>query len=72
MSQDVVRFDLGFNSGGTASGQASESEWQRVEQAFTAGDEAVVAVEVEGARMWIRVSQIAWARVHRRGSRVGF
>ncbi|CAA9488213.1 MAG: hypothetical protein AVDCRST_MAG53-1134 [uncultured Solirubrobacteraceae bacterium] len=72
MSQDVVRFDLGFNSGGTASGQATETEWQRVEEAFTRGDEAVVAVEVEGARMWIRVSQVAWARVHRRGSRVGF
>ena len=72
MSQDVVRFDLGFNSGGTASGQATETEWRRVEEAFTRGDEAVVAVEVEGARMWIRVSQVAWARVHRGGSRVGF
>ncbi len=72
MSQDSVRFDLGFVSGGTASGQATDTEWQRVEEAFTRGDEAVVAVEVEGARMWIRVSQVAWARVHRRGSRVGF
>ncbi len=72
MSEDTVRFDLGFVSGGTASGQASEGEWRRVEDAFTSDGEAVVALEVEGARMWVRVSQIARARVYRRGSRVGF
>jgi hypothetical protein len=68
----MVRFDIGFVSGGTASGQSSGAEWRRVEEAFRSGDDAVVEVEADGARLWIRVSQIEWARVHRRGARVGF
>lgn len=72
MASATVRFDLGFIGGGTASGQATEEEWRRLEAAFDAREERVLSFDVEGARMFVRVSQIAWARVYTRDARVGF
>jgi len=67
-----IRFDVGFIGGGTTNGFAIPSEWQRLESAFTSGDEAVIRLEAEGATLWVRASQIAWVRIHTRESRTGF
>ena len=69
---DTQRFDLGFVGGGSTSGTLSGEEWTRLESAFTGGGDAVIRVEEATGVLFVRASQIAWARVHQRDARVGF
>jgi hypothetical protein len=69
---ETQRFDLGFVGGGTTSGTLSGPEWTRLETAFTTGGDAVIRVEEAAGVLFVRASQIAWARVHQRDARVGF
>ncbi len=66
------RFDLGFVGGGTTSGTVDEAEWARLQAAFASGGDAVIEVEEASSRLWVRASQVAWARLHTRDARVGF
>ena len=72
MPEPPLRFDLGFVGGGSTSGIVASEEWSRLEEAFSSGAEAVIRLEEDGASLWVRASQIAWARLHTRSGRVGF
>jgi len=69
---EQVRFDLGFAGGGTVGGLADPDQWATLERSFESGAEAVLRVEVEGGTLYVRASQVAWARKHVREARVGF
>ena len=72
MPDIAQRLDIGFIGGGAASATVSESEWTRLQAAFASGDDAIVELAEASATIWVRASQIAWARLHTRESRVGF
>jgi hypothetical protein len=69
---DTLRFDLGFVGGGSTAGTVTRDQWERLERAFTSGEDAVIELDEGATRLWVRSSQIAWARVHTREPRVGF
>ena len=48
------------------------SEWDRLKASFDSGEDAVIEVSEQAATVWLRASQIAWARLHTRESRIGF
>ncbi len=66
------RFDLGFIGGGSISATVSQTEWDRLKASFDSGEDAVIEVSEQAATVWLRASQIAWARLHTRESRIGF
>jgi hypothetical protein len=66
------RFDLGFIGGGSISATVSQTEWERLKASFDSGEDAVVEVVEQSATVWLRASQIAWARLHTREARIGF
>jgi hypothetical protein len=72
MSEPIQRVDIGFIGGGAATANVTQSEWDRLQQAFASGNDAVVELAEATATIWVRASQIAWARLHTRESRVGF
>jgi hypothetical protein len=72
MADTTQRLDIGFIGGGAASATVSQEEWNRLQTAFSSGDDAVVELAEASATIWVRASQIAWARLHTRESRVGF
>jgi hypothetical protein len=72
MTDTTQRLDLGFIGGGSTSATVSEAEFGRLKSAFASGDDAVIEVAEASATIWVRASQIAWARLHTRESRVGF
>jgi hypothetical protein len=72
MADTAYRFDLGFVGGGNTSGIVSEEQWLRLQGAFLSGDDSVIELEEASTRLWVRSSQIAWARLHLRESRIGF
>jgi hypothetical protein len=72
MADTTQRLDIGFIGGGAASATVSLEEWNRLQAAFSSGDDAVVELAEASATIWVRASQIAWARLHTRESRVGF
>jgi hypothetical protein len=72
MPDSTQRVDIGFIGGGSTSATVSETEWARLKSAFGSGDDAIVELAEASATIWVRASQIAWARLHTRESRVGF
>ena len=44
----------------------------RLKSAFSTGEDAVIEVSEQAATVWLRASQVAWARLHTRESRIGF
>jgi hypothetical protein len=69
---ELLRFDLGFVGGGSTSGSITEEEWDRLAKAMAESDGAMMELPTEGARLFVRPSQVAWARLHVRETRVGF
>jgi hypothetical protein len=69
---ELLRFDIGFVGGGSTSGSIIQEEWDRLAAAIAAADDALIAIPTEGARLFLRPSQVAWARLHLRETRVGF
>jgi hypothetical protein len=72
MAEGTVRFEIGFTGGGATSGQAEPRALKALEDALEEGREGVIALESEGTRLAVRVSEVAWLRVHGTGKRVGF
>ena len=72
MAEGTQRFELGFTGGGATSGQADAASLRSLEEALETGQERLVPLESEGARLLVRASQVAWLRVHGTGKRVGF
>jgi hypothetical protein len=66
------RFDLGFIGGGSISATVTQDQWDRLKASFASGEDAVIEVSEQASTMWIRASQVAWARLHTRESRIGF
>ena len=69
---ELLRFDIGFVGGGSTSGSIVQTEWDRLAKAIAAADDAIIDVPTEGARLFLRPSHVAWARLHVRETRVGF
>jgi hypothetical protein len=69
---ELLRFDIGFVGGGSTSGSVAQEDWDRLAQAIAAGEDGLLDVPAEGARLFVRPSQVAWARLHIRETRVGF
>ena len=72
MADGTVRFEIGFSGGGATSGQASADAVKALEDAVASGAQAVLPLESESTRLLVRVSDVAWLRVHGTGKRVGF
>jgi hypothetical protein len=69
---ELLRFDIGFVGGGSTSGSIAQEEWDRLEQALGGGQDGMISLPAEGAQLFLRPSQVAWARLHVRETRVGF
>jgi hypothetical protein len=72
MADATVRFEIGFSGGGATSGQADVNALKALEDAITAGTQTVLPLESESTRLLVRVSEVAWIRIHGSGKRVGF
>jgi hypothetical protein len=72
MEDGSVKFELGFRGGGSVAGEASATDWARVEAVLTAGS-GIVDIEHDERRIWVRVDDIAYAvRVVPRRRGAGF
>jgi hypothetical protein len=69
---ELLRFDIGFVGGGSTSGSITQADWDRIAHAIAGGENGMIDVPAEGAHLFLRPSQVAWARLHVRETRVGF
>jgi len=72
MTDNSVKFEIGFRGGGSVSGEASTEDWTRVEAALAAGT-GTVDIEHDERRIWLRADDVAYVvRVVPRRRGAGF
>jgi hypothetical protein len=72
MSDNTVKFEIGFRGGGTVAGEAGSEDWARVESALAAG-KGTVDIEHDERRIWVRAEDVAYVvRVVPRRRGAGF
>ena len=72
MPDSMVRFELGFRSGGSTGGTITEEEWTKLENALKASGSGTVELVGAEQRWFVRVDEIAFARRHESARRLGF
>jgi hypothetical protein len=72
MTDETVRFELGFRSGGSTGGNVPEAEWKKLEDALKAGGNAVVELEGVDQHWLLRAEEVAWVRRHQSSRKLGF
>jgi hypothetical protein len=68
----MVRFEIGFRGGGSTGGVVSEAEWGKLDAALRAGASTTVELQGPDQRWLVRADEVAWARRHEGGRRLGF
>ena len=72
MAEEMVRFELGFRSGGSTGGTIGEAEWAKLESALRASSASTLELNGQDQRWFVRVDEIAYARRHESPRRLGF
>jgi hypothetical protein len=72
MTDDRVRFEIGFKGGGTTGGDLPADQVARLEAALGTGGPGLVELAGDGAHWWIRVEDVAWLRRGERDRKLGF
>jgi hypothetical protein len=71
MTDDRVRFEIGFKGGGSTGGELPPDQVARLEAALATGS-GLVELAGEGSHWWIRVEDVAWLRRGGRDRKLGF
>ena len=71
MTDEMVRFELGFRGGGSTGGLVSEEEWKKLEDALKAGS-GLVELTGTDQRWLLRAEEVSWVRRHQPSRRLGF
>jgi hypothetical protein len=72
MTDERVRFEIGFKGGGTTGGDLPPDQLGRLEAALGAGSSGLVELAGDGSKWWIRVEDVAWLRRGERDRKLGF
>jgi hypothetical protein len=72
MTDEIVRFELGFRSGGSTGGSVPEAEWKKLEDALRSGGSAVVDLSGTDQQWILRVEEVAWVRRTQTSRKLGF
>jgi hypothetical protein len=72
MTDERVRFEIGFKGGGTTGGELPPDQLARLEAALGAGGSGLVEVAGDGSHWWIRIEDVSWLRRGARDRKLGF
>jgi len=72
MTDERVRFEIGFKGGGTTGGELPPDQLARLEAALGAGGTGLIELAGDGSRWWIRADDVAWLRRGERDRKLGF
>jgi hypothetical protein len=72
MTDERVRFEIGFKGGGTTGGELPPDQLARLEAALSAGGAGLVELAGDGSHWFIRVDDVAWVRRGERDRKLGF
>jgi hypothetical protein len=72
MTDERVRFEIGFKGGGTTGGELPPDQVARLEAALASGGNSLVELAGEGSHWWIRVEDVSWLRRGERDRKLGF
>ncbi len=72
MTDERVRFEIGFKGGGSTGGELPPDQVARLEAAFVSGGGGLVELAGDGSHWWIRVEDVSWLRRGERDRKLGF
>ena len=72
MTDEMVRFELGFRSGGSTGGLVPEEEWKKLEDALKAGGNALIELAGSDQRWLVRPEEVSWVRRQQSSRKLGF
>lgn len=73
MTDERIRFEIGFKGGGSTGGELPPDQLARLEAAIGAGSGGLVEVAGDGSHWWIRTDDVSWLRRGARADRkLGF
>ena len=72
MTDEMVRFELGFRNGGSTGGSLPEDEWKKLEDALKSGGSALVELAGADQRWLLRAEEVAWVRRTQSSRKLGF
>ena len=71
MTDERIRFEIGFKGGGTTGGDLPPDQLARLEAALGAGS-GLVELVGDGSKWWIRTEDVSWLRRGERDRKLGF
>jgi hypothetical protein len=71
MTDERIRFEIGFKGGGTTGGELPPDQLARLEAALGAGS-GLIEVAGDGSHWWIRIEDVSWLRRGERDRKLGF
>jgi hypothetical protein len=72
MTDERIRFEIGFKGGGTTGGELPPAQLARLEASLGAGGSGLVELAGDGSHWWIRVEDVSWVRRGERERKLGF
>ena len=58
----MVRFELGFRSGGSTGGLIAEDQWELLQKALLGGSDEIVELTGADQQWLLRSGEVAWVR----------
>jgi hypothetical protein len=71
MTDERMRFEIGFKGGGSTGGELPPDQVARLEAALASGS-GLVELAGDGSHWWIRVEEVSWVRRGERDRKLGF
>jgi hypothetical protein len=72
MTDERIRFEIGFKGGGTTGGELPPDQLARLESALVASGGGLIELAGDGSHWWIRVDDVSWVRRGERDRKLGF
>ena len=72
MTDERVRFEIGFKGGGTTGGELPPDQLARLEAALGSGGGGLGELAGDGSHWFIRTDDVAWLRRGERDRKLGF
>jgi hypothetical protein len=72
MTDERIRFEVGFKGGGTTGGELPPDQLARLESALVAGGSGLIELTGDGSHWWIRADDVSWLRRGERDRKLGF
>jgi hypothetical protein len=72
MTDERIRFEIGFKGGGTTGGELPPDQLTRLESALLAGGSGLIELTGDGSHWWIRPDDVSWLRRGERDRKLGF